>query len=204
MPRSVMTTVTWWRASGSSDQKSQRVAEEEDRRVVSDDVPVALVRIELQGESSDVALRVGGAALAGYGREAREHLGLLADLGEDAGLGVLGDVMCHGEGAEGSGTLGVHAPLGDDLAIEVRQFLKEPHILKERRASFPGGLNVLVVDDGGAERSGKFLHGVLSGAMVVGSLGFKDVRRIAWAGLRVLRVGGCESARGEGRTDQEF
>ena len=67
----------------------QRVAEEEDRGVVADDVPVALLGVELHGEAADVALGVGRAALAGDGREAGEHLGLLADLAEDLGARVL-------------------------------------------------------------------------------------------------------------------
>ena len=80
----------------------QRIAEEEHRRVVADDVPVAFFGVELQGEAADVALGVGRAALAGDGREAREHRGLLADLGEDLRLGVAGDVVGDGEGAEGA------------------------------------------------------------------------------------------------------
>ena len=59
----------------------QRVAEEEHRRVVADEVPVAFLGVELQREAADVALGVGRAALAGDGGEAGEHLGLLADLG---------------------------------------------------------------------------------------------------------------------------
>ena len=54
----------------------QRVAEEEDRRVVADDVPVALLGVELHREATDVALGVGRATLTGDGREAGEHLGL--------------------------------------------------------------------------------------------------------------------------------
>ncbi len=49
----------------------ERVAQEEHRRVVADQVPVALFRIELHREAADVALGVGRAALAGDRREAR-------------------------------------------------------------------------------------------------------------------------------------
>jgi hypothetical protein len=86
----------------------QRVAEEKHRRVVADDVPVAFLSIELQREAADVALGVGGAAFAGYRREAGEHRGLLADLGKDLGLGVASDVVRDGEGAVGARALGVH------------------------------------------------------------------------------------------------
>src|SRR5207302_2036737 len=81
-------------------RKLQRIAKEEDRSIVTHKVPVALVRIELQRESTDVSLGVRGATLAGDGRKARKHFGLLPDLGEDLRLGVLGDVMGNREGAE--------------------------------------------------------------------------------------------------------
>jgi hypothetical protein len=51
----------------------QRIAEEEHRRVVTDDVPVALFRVELDGEAADIAFRVSRASLAGDGRDAREE-----------------------------------------------------------------------------------------------------------------------------------
>ena len=57
-----------------------RVADEEDRGVVADEVVVALGRVELQREAARVAPGVGRALLAGHGREAREHLGLHAGL----------------------------------------------------------------------------------------------------------------------------
>ncbi len=139
-----MVMVIWCSASGSEVQKSQlffalrrlvrgsrltarlkaqRVAQKKDRRVVAHQVPVALLGIELDGRAANVALGVGGAALAGHRREAQEQVSLLADVGEELGLGVLGDVMGHLEGAVGARALGVHAPLGDHLAIEVGQFL---------------------------------------------------------------------------------
>ena len=67
-------------------REAQRVAHEEHRRVVADHVPVAFLGVELDREAADVALGVGRAALAGDGGEAHEHLGLLADLGEELGL----------------------------------------------------------------------------------------------------------------------
>jgi hypothetical protein len=51
-------------------REPQRVAEEEDRRVVADDVPVALLGIKFEGGAADVAFRIGRAALASDGRNA--------------------------------------------------------------------------------------------------------------------------------------
>ena len=116
--------VTWCSASGSEVQKSQlllalrrlvlrvalhgvvevreleRIAQEEDRRVVAHQVPVAFLGVELHGKAADVALGIGRAALSGHGGEADEEIGLLADLGEDLGFGVPGDVVGDGEGAD--------------------------------------------------------------------------------------------------------
>jgi hypothetical protein len=57
----------------------QRITNEEHRRVVANDVPVAFLGVELQGETTRVALGVGRAALTAYGGEAQEGRGLLAD-----------------------------------------------------------------------------------------------------------------------------
>ena len=49
------------------------VLDEEDRDVVADQVPVAFLGVELDGEAAHVARRVDRARAAGDGREAREH-----------------------------------------------------------------------------------------------------------------------------------
>ena len=138
--------------------KAQRVAEEEHRRVVADDVPVAFLGVELQRSAADVALGVGGAALAGNGREAGEHRRLLADLGEDLRLGKAGDVVRHGEGAVGAPALGMHPPLGDHLAVEMRQLLDQPDVLQQRRTARTGGHDVGVVGDRRAGGIGETLR----------------------------------------------
>src|SRR6266478_9586485 len=101
--------------------KPQRVSMIEHGRIVADDVPVALLGIELQGEASDVALGIGRATLSGHGREASEHGRLLADLGEYLGLGVAGDVVGDGEGAIGATALCMHAALGHYPTVEMRR-----------------------------------------------------------------------------------
>ncbi|MNJ56736.1 hypothetical protein D3C77_522970 [compost metagenome] len=126
----------------------QRVAEEKHRRVVADHVPIALLGVELKGVTANIALRVRRTALAGHGGEAREHRSLLADFGEDPGLGVAGDVMGHHELAEGTGTLGMHAPLGDDFTVEVGELFKEPYVLQQHRAARARSHDVLVIHYG--------------------------------------------------------
>ena len=63
--------------------KLHRVLDEEDRHVVADQVPVAFVGVELDGEAAHVARGVGRAAFAGDGREAHEHRRPLAGFRED-------------------------------------------------------------------------------------------------------------------------
>src|SRR6267154_6097485 len=68
-----------------------RVAYEEHRRVVPDQIPVALLGVELDRESAYVAFGIGGPELAGNGREPQEQGGPGAGL-QHLGLGVLRDV----------------------------------------------------------------------------------------------------------------
>jgi hypothetical protein len=128
-------------------REAQRIAEEEHRRVVADDVPVAFLGVELDGSAADVALGVGGAALPGHGREPNEHGRLLADLRENLRLGVAGDVVRDGEGAVRPPALGMHPALRDHLAVEMRQLLDQPDILQQGRTARPGCLNVEIVRD---------------------------------------------------------
>src|SRR5690606_36398907 len=66
-------------------------------------------------------------------------------LGEQLGPGVLRVVLGDGEGAIRSGTFGMHASLGDHLAIEVSELLQEPNVLQQLWPTWPGGHHVLVV-----------------------------------------------------------
>ena len=70
--------------------KLDRVLDEEDRDVVADEVPVAFLGVELDGEAAHVARQVERALAAGDGREAHEGRRLLAGALEDVGAGVFG------------------------------------------------------------------------------------------------------------------
>jgi hypothetical protein len=133
----------------------QRVAVKEHRRVVADHIPVAFGGVEPQRVAADIALGVGGAALAGHRGEPGEHLTAVADLAEDRRLRVPGDVVGHPKRAEGTRTLGVHTALGDDFAGEVGELLDKPQILQEQRTARPGAHAVLVVGDGRSRRGGQ-------------------------------------------------
>ena len=122
-----------------------RIAHEKHRRVVADQIPVAFLGVELDGKAADVALGIGCTAFAGDGGEPGEQLGLLADLREDLGPRVPGDVVRDGEGTVGARAFGVHAPLGNHLAVEVGQLFQKPDILEQLVAARAGGQHVLII-----------------------------------------------------------
>ena len=69
------------------------IAEEEDRGIVSDQVPIAFFSVELHGKAADVAFRIRRAVFPGNGREAYKCFSFLAYRGKYLGLGVSGNVV---------------------------------------------------------------------------------------------------------------
>ncbi len=130
----------------------QRVAQEEHRRIVADDVPVAFVGIEAKRKATHVALGVRRTAFARDSREAQEGLGLLSDLREYARARIFGDVLRDRERAVSAGAFGVHGALGNALAVLMREFFEQVEILHQQRAARACGKRILVVGDGRAAR----------------------------------------------------
>ena len=127
--------------------KLHRVLDEEDRDVVADQIPVALVGVELHREAAHVARGVGRAALAEHGREADEHRRLLAGLGEERGARVLVERLVALEVAVRRRAARVDDALGDPLVVEVGDLLAEDEVLEQRRPAQAGLERVLVVAD---------------------------------------------------------
>ena len=140
-----------------------RVTDEEDRRVVADDVEVSVGRVEPDGEAPRVAPGVGRAALAGHGREADHQVGLGPGR-EDGRLGVRADVAGDLEDAEGSAALGMGLALGDALAVEVRHLLNQVEVLEQDGAVGADGEGMLLAGDrdpgvGGGRRTIRLRRG---------------------------------------------
>src|SRR5690554_7528782 len=55
--------------------------------------------------------------------------------------------MRDDELAEGARALGVHAALGNHLAVEMGELLQEPHVLQQHGAALASGGRVLVITD---------------------------------------------------------
>ncbi len=130
-----------------------RVADEEDGEVVADEVPVAVLGVELHREAARVAGGLGGVPPADDGGEADGEVGALAPLLEQLGPGVAVDgFVAPGavrlEIAVRRDPAGVHHTLGDALAVEVADLLQELVVLQRGGAAGADRALVLVVVDG--------------------------------------------------------
>ena len=142
------------------------IADEEHRRVVADQVPVALFGVELDRKSANVPFRVGGAEFARNGGESGQHRRLPAHLGKKPCPGEAGNVPGNGKGTECTPTLGMHDPFRDPFPVLVRQLFDELVVLHQHRPARSGGQAVLVVRHriaagGGHRLDGSIGHGVL-------------------------------------------
>jgi hypothetical protein len=112
---------------------------EEDWSVVSDHVPVTLLSVELDGESTGIAGSICGTLLTSDSREASEERGALANAVQELGLGVLADVVGDLEVTMGTSTLGMDDTLGNALAVKVRKLVNESEILEQTTMDRHGG-----------------------------------------------------------------
>jgi hypothetical protein len=67
-------------------RKFDRVLNEENRDVVSDQIPVALLGVHLHGETAHVACGIGRAARAGHGGKANENRRFKLRVGQDVAV----------------------------------------------------------------------------------------------------------------------
>ena len=162
-----------------------RVLDEEHRYVVADQVPVALLGVELDREAAHVARRVHAAGATGHGGKAREDGGLLADLRQDVGSGEVGQRIRQLEEAVRAAAARVHDALGNALVVEVHHLLAQDEVFQQRWAARRGAQRILVVGHRNALLRGQ--HRVapaslllrlaaLAGGGVVGAVG------LAWVG----------------------
>ena len=124
-----------------------RVLDEEHRDVVADQIEVAFLGIELDGEAAHVARQVDRAGAAGDGGEPHEDLGLLLRVLQEAGLGELGERFRRLEIAVRAGAARMHDTLGDALMVEMRDLLAQDEIFEQARAALAALERILVVGD---------------------------------------------------------
>lgn len=128
----------------------QRIADEEDRRVVANEVPVSFPGIKLDRKAAHVAFRVGCAEFTGHGRKADQKIGLFADRIEQLRVRVLRNILRHREAAECAPAFGVDDALRNALAVLMRKLFKQLIVLQQQWTACARGKRVLVVGDGRA------------------------------------------------------
>lgn len=111
------------------------IADEEDRSVVSDQIPVSFFGIKLHGEASRISSSVSRPRFSSDSGESDEHGSSLSDFTEHGSLTVLRDVVSDFEVTVSSSTFGMDDSFGDSFTIEVSHFIEVDDILKEHRAS---------------------------------------------------------------------
>lgn len=131
----------------NEDRKFDGVLNEENRNVISDEIPVAFLRINLNGESAYVACEVDGTLASGNGREADESRRALALALEYVRACDVGQRIGDFEEAMRAVTAGMNDALGDSLVVEMEEFLAQMEVFEKRWAAMTGAQRVLIVRD---------------------------------------------------------
>jgi len=82
--------------------KQDRITDEEDRSVVSDQIPVSFLSVHLDGKSSRITSRIGRSRLATHSGEANGNRCALAHLRENGRTAVFADVVSNFKVTEGT------------------------------------------------------------------------------------------------------
>ena len=127
--------------------KLDGILDEEHRNIVADEVEVAFLGIELDGEAAHVARQVDRAGAAGDGGEPHEDLGLLLRVLQEGRLGELGERFRRLEIAMRPGAARMHDTLGDALMVEMRDLLAQDEIFEQARAALAALERILIVGD---------------------------------------------------------
>ena len=161
--------------------KLDRVLDEEHRDVIADQVPVALRRVELRGETAHVAGEIGRTLVAGHGGEAGEGGRLDADLVEDRGARILRNGLLQFEVAMHAIAPGMHHAFRNALVIEVKYLLARDMVRQQLRAARTGGEPVLVVCNRMTLRGGH--HVVVAFRLLMVCATFRQFEFVGHAGF---------------------
>ena len=145
--------------------KFYRVLDEEHRDVVADDVPVALLGVELDGEAAHVAGKIRRALIAGDRGEPHEGFGLLSRPLKQVGLGNVGERFISFEEAMGAEASRMDDALWNAFMVEMEDLLAEVMVLEQGRTARSHFEGVLVVGDRGTLLRGEHGH-VAAGDLV--------------------------------------
>ena len=185
-----------------------RVLHEEHRQAGADQVVVALLRVELDGEAAHVAHRVGRALRARHVGEAHEHRRALRRVLQEVGAGELRHRFVDLEVAVRAGAAREHDALGNALLAEVRKLLAQDEVFQQGRSARPGGERMVVVRDLHALVGGELRHRVDGAGRQLLLLGRRTLARrfrapsgsrfVVWRHPRFFRARECHRARPDG------
>ncbi|MNE64645.1 hypothetical protein D3C80_1600660 [compost metagenome] len=99
--------------------KSEWVAKEKDRGVITNEIPIPLFSIKLDCKAANVTLRIGRTTFSGNSREPNKDWCLFPNFCENRCLGVFSNICCDFKGAVRARPFCMHPALRDDLAIKV-------------------------------------------------------------------------------------
>ena len=125
--------------------KLHRILDEEDRHVVADQIPGALIGIELDGKAAHIACRVDRASFASHGGKAHEHRRDLAGLRKRRGASDVGECFVGFEVAVRRRAACVNDALWNSLVVEVGDLLAQDEVFQQGGPTQPGLQRVLVV-----------------------------------------------------------
>ena len=128
-------------------RKFHRVLNEEDGNVVADQIPIALIGIELDRETSHIAHGIRRAAFANDGREAHEDRCPLAGFGEQRCSGIFLKRVVAFEIPVCGRTAGMDYALRYTLVVKMGDLLAQNKILEQRRPAISRFERILIVGD---------------------------------------------------------
>jgi hypothetical protein len=116
-------------------REENRIADEEDRRVVPHQIPNTVLCVELHGETSRISYGVCAASLTSDGRETHRNRRPLANLLKNLRCGVLGDVMRDFKVSESSTAFCMLHSFRDALAIKMGNRVEKVDVLQQDRST---------------------------------------------------------------------
>jgi len=129
-------------------RKLARIADKKDGGVVAHHVPVPLLCVELDSETSGIPCGVCATLFAADCRETCKNGSLLADLTKERGLRILCDIMSNLENPVSTRTFGMDDALRNALTIKMSKLVDEVKILEQDRTVGTSSLRGLIFRDG--------------------------------------------------------
>jgi hypothetical protein len=105
-------------ASVDNIRELDRVLNEKHRDVVSNNIPVTLLGVELDRKSANITNSIRRSTRSKYSRESEEDGGLTRCVGEDFGTSDIRSRFKEGELSKCAGASGMYDTFGDALVVE--------------------------------------------------------------------------------------